>query len=380
MSKAKIEIYTRNVDFGNITLPEFIHPQHTYMFFTAEDGSQRILRGGPESATPTGNSKFTQTMFQDDVLISEQSYELGSFDYPSGKLLGTVTGNSSELASRWEQMKNFSENINNGGFDYEALGQNCNTAMLNLAEAGGFRELALHALEGSSLWIPGANNTFNHSLLDRMTELFESLDSSYPGFSDSSGESKPISVQLSEGELVVNGNVTLGGEGDSLNQQVANFFIADPDLEDLFSKISLFDEEGFKTTFSKLSDENKEKLDRFDLNEDDLIETDSGTFIKEGSEATMPDGSTAKVTDLLGMMNDAIASYGKYVEDKITYMINDLFNDTSQTAKDGSYLASNREKLAARIITDLADGKLIDYSACCSVAYISFEWEVLKVA
>ena len=134
------------------------------------------------------------------------------------------------------------------------------------------------------------------------------------------------------------------------------------------------------TGYTDLSSENKEKLDRFDLNEEDLVETDSGAFIKEGAEATMPDGSTEKVTDLLEMMNDAIASYGKYVEDKITYMINDLFNDTSQTAKDGSYLASNREKLAARIITDLADGKLIDYSACCSVAYISFEWEVLKVA
>ena len=82
MSNAKIEFFTRNVDFGDITFPKSIHPQHTYHVYTDEFGNQRILRGGPESVTPTDNSTLLQTMFQDDVFITEQSYEPGTFDYP----------------------------------------------------------------------------------------------------------------------------------------------------------------------------------------------------------------------------------------------------------------------------------------------------------
>ena len=202
---AKIEIITRDVDSNIIrSLPDQMAPQHTFLLYTDDYGKQEVIRGGQFSDFKSNEHHKNQLYHGnsdsgDLLIVYNKKYDISngkeSIDYhPNYQSFpsSTVILASDNIVSQiWDSMTNEGQRINNGGYDYELLHQNCNTALAYMVKAGertynsllqtanqnqyslavdSYNGLKLPSDNGNEYWTPGLDGDFNHSLLELFTD------------------------------------------------------------------------------------------------------------------------------------------------------------------------------------------------------------------
>jgi len=383
----------------------FLSGGNTVLDYTSNyiDTALRNLDVGPAKFVFTKAGSVVGNTVEFAIEYNDEFNANGGDKYKATIVSGTSTGTSFSFSTA-------------GGFF--AL----STAKIGLAALGltiGTGGTALILTGGAVLGAVIYDATTKDFVKSQVRDILNNNDQAQPKSVTIVDTEKDISYQLSGGELIVNGPMAMGA--DALLEECSTFssFLSEMDVEtngvtlnvlnqvpiesytiqagDTLSKIAAT----YGTTVEKLmelnpsisdpnqiqgdqeltlpkgseetvveetqrlvSAEEQALLDQFTINQEDVVTIGEGessaTFIKEGAEATMPDGSKAKVSDVIEMMTDAMATYGDYMKEKITFIMEDLFSDASHQTADGGYLASNREQLAARIISDLANGKSLE--------------------
>ena len=139
---------------------------------------------------------------------------------------------------------------------------------------------------------------------------------------------------------------------------------------ELSDQLVVTDDNGNHHVFNILTDETADLLsgvlsdDIGGVQVDDIISISDGeqsiVLVNIDANVSLPDGSTVNTMDYLEMVKDAMNTYGDYLKGKLSFVVNDLFNNESVTTDEGVYVSSNLEKLSARITTELMDGKSLD--------------------
>ena len=190
---ATIEIRTRDVK-GTSFLPEHKTPQHTFLIYTKNNGDQYILRGGQDLS----DSNFNNLLNTDNINAGDLEVVLDRYDWnginenekPIDWNDGDITIHSETIASGsqvnlqiiWNAMITEGQRINNEGYDYEYLTQNCNTSLSHMVQAGelavlnqnlevDWQGINLPDFEGQEFWTPGIDKAFSHSWVDNIFDF-----------------------------------------------------------------------------------------------------------------------------------------------------------------------------------------------------------------
>ena len=201
---ATIEIRTRDVGLTG-WMPDQASPQHTFLIYTDDNGNQEILRGGAYTDNEKeefGRNKLDTSNINNDsdIIMIHDNYEPGSIDWgEDGQLIHSETiaqGQGAAISDVWESMKNEAQRINDEGYPYSLLFQNCNTAMAHMIRAGSkvydyfiwdgitssytpginlWMGIDLPDDNGNEWWTHGVNLKFNPETLEQLQEKAEDL-------------------------------------------------------------------------------------------------------------------------------------------------------------------------------------------------------------
>ena len=146
-----------------------------------------------------------QDIHNNDLTIALDTYEWDGLDISTqpidwddgSQTVRTETiaqGSDVVVSDIWEAMISEGQRINNEGYDYEYLTQNCDTAMAHMVKAGEVRynelklqadsnqqSLALESWKGLDLpddngneyWTPGVDLELNHSVVDKIVDFIK---------------------------------------------------------------------------------------------------------------------------------------------------------------------------------------------------------------
>ena len=184
---ATIEIRTKDVK-DTAWMFDQGSPQHTYIIYTDDNGNQEILRGGLIEKGKE-NRLNTDNIQNGDLIVYRDYYSKFSVDWreandPSVHSSRIANGSDSDLSQIWSSMISEGQRINNQGYDYELLTQNCNTALAYMVKAGQIKAEELNAVEstewkgldlpddnGNEWWTPAVNKEFNNSFIDNFFDF-----------------------------------------------------------------------------------------------------------------------------------------------------------------------------------------------------------------
>ena len=185
---ARIQIKTRDVN-GTSFLPEHKTPQHTFIIYTKDNGEQYVLRGGQDyvgERAKINNDLNISNIQEGDLEVVLSRYEEGSVDWDDGTMSihseTIASGSQSDIQVMWNAMITEGQRINNEGYDYEYLTQNCNTSMSHMVQAGeqvvqnkglevNWKGVDLPDAWGEEYWTPGLDKEFSHSWVDNIFDV-----------------------------------------------------------------------------------------------------------------------------------------------------------------------------------------------------------------
>lgn len=176
---AQIQIWTRDIQ-GTSALGGYA-PQHIFFVKINDDGSRKLLRGGPhDDSMITGEIKIVTQPYNKPTQLDKTEtldwYDPLSTSNPLNYQGQTIkTSSQAEIDSLWESAWNDAQNMNSGVYDYEALTQNSNTSVSLMADSMGLKSEVVNFLEVVDAWAPGFEKYFNHSVADRVWDIASEL-------------------------------------------------------------------------------------------------------------------------------------------------------------------------------------------------------------